>query len=132
MTNELPEPSEDFKRVVLDSGSVSIECELCGRVYFTPEMQNVSKEDAEHYENCVKLSKENPDKYIEVHGGNIPWGIIDGKQAVIDCKCNKLSEHERYIWNNRGIIARYLKARSEREKQEKIKQAETLEKVLVE
>ena len=58
-------------------------------------------------------------------------GYIDGKQAVIDCKCHGLTKYENLIWNHRFIIANYLKERSKKEADNANRQAKTLDKILV-
>jgi len=127
----LPEPSDDFKEAVTNSGSVAIDCELCGRTYFCSEMLHTGdSEDAKHYENLLKKAKEEPDKYIEL-SDYISWGTIDGKQAVIDCKCHELTKYENIIWAHRFIIANYLQNRSQREAKAANQQAKALSDILV-
>lgn len=128
----LPAPSEEFKVAVIHSGSVSILCELCGRQYFSSEMLHTGdEEDARYYEEYQKLAKKKPDKYVEV-SDSISWGNMDGKQAVVDCKCGKLIKYENFIWANRFVIAKYLKARSQKEAATASRQAKALSDVLVE
>jgi len=124
----LPAPSEEFKEAIRKSGSISVACELCDRVYFSREL--LDNDRGERYAELKALAETEPNKYIEVDDFT-SWGYIDGKQAVIDCECHELSKHEAYIWDNRKVIADYLGARSRRELDEKKRQAEALENVLV-
>ena len=110
-------PSELFIDVMYNiggSGSQVVECELCGRTYFTEEGDWEEK----RFEEFRKLAKEQPDKYIEVDDFS-SWRYIDRRQAVLDCKCNKLADYESLFWENREIIIPYLLQRSEAEFKEK-------------
>lgn len=107
------EPSEEFKLAVRHANSIRVECELCGRVYFTDYDSN-SFEEGE-LEELMEQHEKEPDKYILWREDGISWGIIDGKQAVIDCQCHKLSKYENLFWDSKHIIASYFKARAEEE-----------------
>ncbi len=112
---ELPEPSEEFKLAVRVAGSISIDCELCGRTHFTDYSPNDFEEEGELKE-LMRRHKRNPDKYVlYTNIDSIEWGYIDGKQAVIDCPCHQLSKYERVFWNSKFIISDYFTARAKKE-----------------
>lgn len=105
-----PEPSEAFKKIVRSGGTAIADCELCGRTHFAPET-DLDYEDSE-FDLLKQKAEAEPDKYIADYTvDDITIGRIDGQQVVIDCPCNKLSRYERFIWNQRRIIAEYYKAR---------------------
>lgn len=115
--------SDEFADAVCDSGSIVIDCELCGRTHFNDETG--SFEEGEYEELCKNAEKE-PDKYVQYRDESVHWGRIDGRQAVIDCPCDGLEKYEKFIWNNRYVIAKYLKARAVREKEDSDRQLEAL------
>lgn len=115
--NNFPEPSEEFKRAVIDTGSISVDCELCGRYHFGNDENTINESYGEgKFQRLIKKSKKNPDKYV-YHSNEdmISWGEIDGKSAVIDCSCNKLSQYENLFWNSRNIISDYFSSRAKEE-----------------
>ncbi len=119
------QPSQLFEDLVRHSGSQSIECELCGRVYFSPTEGDWDEAELKELE---EQARKEPDKYIKTDDYT-PWGTIDGKQAVIGCKCGKLADYEKLFWDHRRIIIGYLTQRSEAELKEKQKQNEEAQKL---
>lgn len=120
---QLPEPSEEFKRTIRHAGSISIDCELCDRTHFGNDEyaleENLGKKG---YQKLLEQSKRHPDKYVSHPDEDmVVWGIINGKQAVIDCQCHKLFEYEKLFLESRHIIADYFIARAEKE----LKEAQT-------
>jgi|GEM_PF-1437568 len=109
---KLPEPSEAFKLSVRQASTNAIQCELCGRTYFNPST-GFDWEEGE-LEELIAQSEEEPDKYLSLNC-DPEWGYIDGKQAVIDCKCNLLSKYENLFWESRRIIAEYFRQRAKQE-----------------
>ncbi len=104
--------SEVFEDCVRSAGSLVITCELCGRTHFAT-MEEGTFDEGELEELRAKAKKE-PNKYIEDPSyDSIVWGYVDGKQAVIGCPCNEMAKFEKLFWENRYLIARYLKKRSE-------------------
>ena len=108
--NELIEPSENFKLAVRHSSSCRILCELCGREHFVIDSSGYTWEDGE-LEDLLKMSEKDPDKFIGCDYDGVSWGTINGKQAVIDCQCNKLRGYEDFIWNHRYMIMDYFRRR---------------------
>lgn len=100
-------PSEHMERAVQRAGSISITCELCKREHFASGSPGYFEEG--ELEKLQAKAEKDPDKYVEDHSSDdVPWGHIDGKQAVIGCPCNGLRRYEDFIWHNRDVIARYL------------------------
>lgn len=102
------EASPMFTDVVVDSGSISVDCEFCGRTFFEDSEQAGDWEPGE-LEGLRKRAKEEPDKVIGMD--SVHWGTIDGKQAVVGCPCNALRKYEDFIWNHRRMIMKYISAR---------------------
>jgi hypothetical protein len=120
MTKDISQkPSEEFENAVTHAGSIMINCELCERVHIGDD-ENAIKESLgeKSYKKLEEDIKKNPGKYILHDVDMIPWGNIDGKQAVIGCPCNRLSLYENLFWNNRHIIQKYLSSRAEKELKE--------------
>lgn len=109
-------PSAEFERAVLHAGTAVINCELCGRVNFCET--NDHDYDEGELERYRVEAKKYPNKYFEHNMDSISWGIIDNKQAVIGCPCNKLSLYEDLFWKSRYIIADYFKMRTQGELKE--------------
>jgi hypothetical protein len=103
-------PSDDFLRAVDGSGSLSILCEFCGRVYFCYR----GDYDEGELEELQSKRAANPDKYIETDDFT-SWGTINGKQFVIDCPCNGVRGIENWMWAHRYIIAEYFERRAKHE-----------------
>jgi len=106
--------SDLFANLVCHGSSNGINCELCGRVHFSEEGDHEKGE----LERLREKAKEHPDRFTE-DSDFTPWGTIDGLQAVIDCPCNGLAKYERFIWDHRYLIMKYLKKRIEAELKEK-------------
>lgn len=128
MEGDLPvEPSELFKQAVLHSGSCHISCELCDRTHFSTDT-SFDWEEGE-LESLLEKAEAEPDMYIN-HGNDSPsWGFFNDKQAVVDCPCNKLKGYEDFIWDNRHVIAKYLKARANEIRLDAIRQAEAMDTI---
>lgn len=106
------EPSEEFQRALSNMSSLVVFCQFCERTHYSSGEGDFEEGELEELE---KNREKNPDKYID-HGNHYSdWGFLDGKQYVVDCKCNKARPYENFIWEHRRLIARYLKARSKRE-----------------
>lgn len=97
--------SEEFWDSLIFGNSTDIECELCGRVHYSTELEKISEEG--EFEGFEKKRKENPDKYI-LYSENIHWGYIGNKVAVYNCPCNNAKKYENFILNNRQLISEYL------------------------
>lgn len=111
MKDDPKAPSELMERVIRSGGSLVADCKLCGRTHFATMEANVY--DAGELEALRTKAKAEPDKYIEDPSyDSIPWGRIDGKQAVLGCPCNGLRHYEDFIWQNRHVILDYLERRA--------------------
>ena len=67
------------------------------------------------YQNWKEDIEKNPSKYIHHDTDIVPWGNIDGKQAVIGCPCNRLSLYENLFWNSQYIIKDYFSLRAKKD-----------------
>ena len=111
--SEIIRPSSFFEDVVMDGGTTTATCGFCGRFHFATHSEECLYEEGE-VERLRKCAEEKPDRYVEhAEDDSLGIGEINGVTAVIGCPCDGLAKLEMLIWNNRGKIARYFKARSE-------------------
>jgi len=107
------EPSREFMRAVIHSGTNVINCTLCGRVHFAGIKNGYDWVKGE-YEDLVKQAEKNPNKFIAHYDtDSISWGSFAGKQIVDGCPCNLARKYEEIIWEGRFVIADYLKNKVE-------------------
>jgi hypothetical protein len=105
------EPSDEFVRAFMHSGSIVIDCELCGRTHFGTRSPGFFDEG--ELDRLMKKAEADPIQYVADNtADSISWGTINGKQAVAGCPCNVLTNYERFIWNHRFAIASFLSAKS--------------------
>ena len=123
---QLSPPSDEFKSAVLDTSSLVVDCQFCGRTHFADVSPNDFDEG--EFEQLMKQHKQNPDKYI-LHENYVKWGMMDGKQAVIDCQCNNLVKYECFIWHHRYVIGEYLLERTKNNKDIADRESKLAEKV---
>jgi hypothetical protein len=97
---------------VITTGSIVIDCGLCGRVHFASD-ERTSFEEGE-LEELREQAKKEPDRYFEHQCCSIQWGYFNGVQVVYDCPCHKARRFEELIWDNRYAILKFLDTRSER------------------
>ena len=106
MKNEI---SEQFYDAIISAGSTVIDCELCGKTHFTTTSH--SYEEGE-LEKLLEKAKAEPHIYIAHNDDDtIHWGYLNGKQVVYNCcdECNKdMYKYEKFIWNHRFLISKYL------------------------
>ena len=119
----MKEISEEFDRALTTGGSLVIDCGFCNRTHFGNAIAFF--EEGEYEDLCNKAHDE-PDRYIEHDYDDVGWGMLDGKVGVIDCQCESLKRYEDFIWENRRLIATYLKAKTERMKKDANRDAEEL------
>lgn len=103
-------PSDDFMRAVCHCGSSHINCGFCDRVHFSSGEGYDWKEG--ELEDLLKKAEINPDKYVNHGDESVSFGELDGIQAVYDCPCNRASQYEAFVWDNRFMIAEYFEARA--------------------
>ena len=112
----LQKPSREFEEAVIHSGSILIDCQLCGRTHYGSNEDALIEDLSEkEYKRLLIDSEKNPDRYVQHDAETISWGDINGKQAVIGCQCNKLFGYENLFWNHRYIIADYFSSRAQKE-----------------
>lgn len=121
-------PSEEFERAISHTGSIHVSCELCGRVHFATASPGYF--DDGELEQLRKNAEADPIKYVEDgNSDSISWGTINGKQAVIGCPCNILSNFENFIWQHREIIASFLKAKTAKRLENAVRDVKTSETI---
>jgi len=109
------EPSEDFWDAITHAGSLVIDCEFCGRTHFAGLNGRGYYDDGE-FEDLEHKAERSPDQYIGHYDcDSISFGTLNGKQAVYGCPCNEVRRYEDFIWHDRSLIQKYLRARAERE-----------------
>ncbi|MCK4647648.1 hypothetical protein KAT24_01820 [Candidatus Pacearchaeota archaeon] len=123
---QLSPPSDEFKSAVLDTSSLVVDCQFCGRTHFTDEFPNELGES--ELKQLMKQHKKDPDKYV-LHEDCVKWGMMDGKQAVVDCQCNYLAKYECFIWHHRYVISEYLLERTKNNKDIADRESKLVEKV---
>jgi len=117
--NNSQKPSKEFEEAIIHSGSILIDCHLCGRTHFGDNEDALIEDLGEkEYKELLKDSKKNPDKYVQHDTEMVSWGNVNGKQAVLGCQCNGLSIYENLFWSHRYIIADYFSSRAGKELKE--------------
>ncbi len=109
--NKLPAPSKEFMRAVVDESSIVIDCEFCDRTHFIGDGADY---DEGEFENLIKKSELEPEKYIFHNLSSISWGRLGGKQVVEGCPCNEASKYEQLFWDSRYVIADYFSSKSKK------------------
>ena len=105
----IEEISEELWDVIINSGSLVVDCECCNTTYFGTD------EDFEEgeLEELEEKMKKKPDRYHRFDGDTVSWGYVNGRQIVYKCGCKEgdkvMLNMENFIWNNRHIILNYLK-----------------------
>lgn len=113
MANEkISKPSEEFLLAIRGPASGVIDCEFCDRTHFAPD-SDFDFEKGE-LEKLLKKNKENPDQYVVHNTDGVEWGRLAGRQYVLDCQCNEASKYEKLYWNDRYLIAKYFKLKTEK------------------
>jgi hypothetical protein len=116
------EPSDFFVSTLNGGGGVHITCQ-CGIEHYCPEtMYSSDYEDEETMpswqEHCEKHKLDDPDGVMLHYGyDSVSYNEIDGKAFVYSCSCynDGLAKYENWIWENRDILRKYLKARVDHE-----------------
>ncbi len=109
-------PSEEFLESVIHCGSTDISCEFCGRYHFTPDFQN--QEGGEKYEEYSKKAELKPGgEFVEHDEDMVSWGMLDGKQYVVDCPCHAGVAYEQLFWKHLELISGYSIKRAVQMKQ---------------
>jgi hypothetical protein len=109
-----------FLDLLCDSAAPVAVCNHCGRVHFTHE--------SDDYRQLQANAVAEPEKYIEDKDNfSIAWGVLDGKQYVWRCPCSRAIAYEEFVWKNRHLIAKYIRARIEIMKRQFAKEIEALE-----
>jgi hypothetical protein len=119
MKNEL---SADFIEGFCHIRTCHATCELCGRDHFGRD----GDFDEGELEKCEEAAAADPDKCVDHGDESVSLVNIDGKQAIVECPCNKLVQYENWIWAHRFNIAEYLQIRSQNEARDKAQDAERL------
>lgn len=97
--------SEIFRNAFCPDNCTGADCGFCGRTLFTHE--------DEDYESLLEKESKDPGKYREIQADGIGIGIIEGKQVVWDCDCERFERIENFIVSHEEQILRFLKSRNE-------------------
>ena len=89
-------PPDLFMDCLVSSGSIVIDCELCGRTHFADDEMAGTWEEGE-LEELRKKQLEDPNKYIG-HNDSVSWGNFSGYQVVDGCPCGKVKKLENMVW----------------------------------
>lgn len=105
--------SEEFWDAILDSRSYGdIICTLCKRVHFSSFDPGAYEGD--ELEKLQKKAATNPDKYKEYTDRGVDWGQYNGHQVIYECCEDKITHFEKWVWQHRRSITKYLKAKTEK------------------
>jgi len=108
----IPDPSEEFLDAFSGgSAGIIVECDFCGRVYFSTSDHGDYEEG--ELESLRANAEKEPDGCIEVDYFTSRVEV-DGKTYAYGCKCNKVRRYEDFIWLHRREILAYIKARMEK------------------
>ena len=115
--------TQTFWDVVCRAGTITVECGFCGRTHFVSD----GDYDEGELEGLREQAKASPGKFVERHECDyISCGELDGVTAVYGCPCDKAARYERFIWENRLMIAGYLKRRTAEEARKASRDAEAV------
>lgn len=104
--------SEVFREVFHSGhGSCEITC-ACGRTHFDTSTNNGWSWEEGEFEELVKKSKEEPDKYIG-EDGTVTSMMINGLEVVEGCPCDVAKKYELFLIHNAEKVARYLNRRAD-------------------
>lgn len=117
---------EFFEAFSSGVGCMVADCDCCGRTHFATGTHTLGQYERGELENYRSLAKASPDKFIE-DGSVDGFSLVNvGVEAVWGCKCERLDAYERFVWNRRDAIVKYLKARIAEEKKRADKDGELL------
>lgn len=99
--------SEHFVKAFVTGGSPVVECDFCGRTYYSTT--DLEEDELAHYnEKCV----EKPNKYYPEPFDSIEYLEVAGRKYAVECQCNALDPYEAFIWDHRNRIIDYLTDRT--------------------
>lgn len=99
--------SDHFFRAFVTGGSPVVECDFCGRTYYSTTML---EEDELAYYN--EKYAEKPSKYYPEPFDSIEYLEVAGRRYACECQCNALEPYEAFIWDHRDRILDYLENRT--------------------
>jgi hypothetical protein len=106
------QPSDLFVECIVHSGSLIIDCGLCGVTHFAEDASPGDWEEGELKELMAK-KKLRPNDYMGWPCHSVSWGNFLGYQIVPGCPCRKARRLEDILWGSRRIIMEYMKKRSD-------------------
>lgn len=102
-------PSENFMRALelsTSAGGCRMTCEFCDREHYA------STAGYDFDEGEIEALEAMPNSVD--HGDcSVTYGMLDGKQYVVDCECGKAQHFEKWITAHRRLIVEFLKLRAE-------------------
>lgn len=118
--------SDEFlEAFYLGPGFICTTC-ACGRVHFSED--DCWTNEAELLEYVAKAEAD-PDNYV-MYGEGTTFSLIDlGAEYVYECPCGTAKSYEKWIWDHRDQIAKYLKARTATELREMQRQYDEIQAI---
>lgn len=118
-------PTDNFYRAFVTGGGPVVECDFCGREYFSTT--NLDDEDLADFE---KLQEKNPSKYIAEPYDAIDYCELGGRKYVCDCPCNAGDGYEKFIWSMRDRIIDYLNVRTEEDHRKAVAEKQRVDEAI--
>ena len=116
--------SDHFDKALQGWGGTPVATCQCGRIHYTGMGTDM---DPGELEKLEAKRKAQPEKYIpDPDNDSIGVVTFNGVTHVWNCPCESLARWEEWIWNNRELITRYLRARIDSELKAATEQAERL------
>jgi len=110
--SDYPTPASDlFNNLLEGGGTQQQQCMHCWRClvatgdYSPDELETLRKEADESLGKIVLIDAD----------ALAVASLEDGSYLMLDCPCNRAGAIEAFLWSNRTMIARYLRARLEAE-----------------
>lgn len=116
--------SPEFEAVLDWAGSPTERCS-CGRLHVAAGVHSlVGTTELEEY----REKQLDPKEKIVIHEDADGMSLTDtlGPILVWGCECGKLEQYEQFLWSRRTRIAKFLRARADREAKESADAKEAL------
>jgi hypothetical protein len=113
-TVDIPPASKLFNSITTQGGNYVLECR-CGRTNFASHRSGELGDlhEIDEYAEYAEKAASDPDHYVEHAGCDGVCMSVFG--FVIGCSCNGQGRYEAFIWEYRGVIAKYIVARTKDE-----------------
>lgn len=111
--------SEEFYVSFVNTGSVAISCEACGRTHFYDGYRSGGY-DEDELESFRRKQEDDPERYVSRDTDSIGWGCLFGQQVVAECPCGYAAHVESILWDMRDVIMGYFLRRAKKEKNDAV------------